>query len=108
MRTRPRFFPISEAEAGMVLGMPVRVASHGQVRFSLPAGHTLTEDNLSQLAAHHAEFIFIAEPDRRTDEEVAVDAAQAAHRVMVIFSVADLSDPTMAALFDQVLGYRSA
>jgi hypothetical protein len=108
MRTRPRYIPIIEAEAGMVLGTSVRVASHNQVRFSLPAGHTLTDDNLHQLNAHHAEFIFIAEPDRRPDEEVAVDAAQAAHRVMVIFSAADLSDPTMAALFDQVLGYRSA
>ena len=108
MRTRPRYLPIIEAAAGMVLGMPVRVARHGQVRFSLPAGHTLTEDNLRQLTAHRAEFIFIAEPDRRSDEEVAIDAARAAHRVMDIFAVADLSDPTMAALFDQVLGYRSA
>ena len=47
-------------------------------------------------------------PARRLDEEVAVDAAQAAHRVMDIFAAADLSDPVMAALFDQVLGYRSA
>ena len=108
MRTRSRFLPIIEAEAGMVLGMPVRVASHGQLRFSLPAGHTLTGDNLHQLSAHRAEVIFIAEPDKRTDEEVAVDAARAAHRVMDIFAAADLSDPVMAALFDQVLGYRSA
>ena len=36
------------------------------------------------------------------------DAARAAHRVMDIFAAADLSDPVMAALFDQVLGYRSA
>ena len=108
MRTRLRYLPIIEAAAGMVLGAPVRVASHGQLRFSLPAGHTLTEDNLHQLVAHRAEFIFIDEPDRRSDEEVAVDAARAAHRVMEIFSAADLSDPTMAALFDRVLSYRSA
>jgi hypothetical protein len=68
----------------------------------------LTEDNLRQLAAHHAEFIFIAEPDTRSDEEIAVDAAKAASRVMDIFAGADLADPTMAALFDQVLAYRSA
>ncbi len=108
MRTRPRYLPIIEAEAGMVLGTPVRVVSHGQLRFSLPAGHTLTEDNLHQLAAHRAEFIFVAEPDMRADEEIALDAAAAARRVMEIFAGADLSDPTMAALFDQVLSYRSA
>ena len=108
MRTRPRYLPFSEAEAGMVLGIQVRTAGRGPLRFSLPAGHTLTEDNLRQLAAHRAEFIFIAEPDRRSDQEVAVDAAGAAHRVMDIFASADLSDPVMAALFDQVVGYRSA
>jgi hypothetical protein len=107
MRTRPRYLPIIEAEAGMVLGAPVRVVNHGVVRLSLPGGHTLTEDNLHQLAAHHAEFIFVAEPDTRSDEAVAVDAAQAAHRVMEIFSGADLSNPTMAALFDQIVNYRS-
>ncbi len=108
MRTRPRYLPIIEAEARMVLGAPVRVVNHGVVRLSLPGGHVLTEDNLHQLAAHHAEFIFVAEPDTRSDQEVAVDAAQAAHRVMDIFKGADLSDPTMATLFDQVLSYRSA
>ncbi len=108
MRTRPRYLPLIEAEAGMVLGTPVHMARQGQLRYSLPAGHRLTEDNLCQLAAHRAEFIYVAEPDTRSDEEVATDAAQAAHRVLDIFSGADLADPTMAALFDQVLAYRSA
>jgi hypothetical protein len=108
MRTRPRYLPLIEAETGMVLGTPVHIARQGQHRYSLPAGHRLTEDNLRQLAAHHAEFIYIAEPDSRSDEEVAVDAANAAHRVLNIFSGADLADPTLAALFDQVLAYRSA
>ncbi|MBK8760308.1 MAG: hypothetical protein IPM03_07715 [Sulfuritalea sp.] len=108
MRTRPRYLPLIEAEPGMVLGTPVRVTRQGQHRYSLPAGHRLTGDNLRQLAAHHAEFIFVAEPDSRSDEEVAVDAANAAHRVLDIFSGADLADPTLAALFDQVLAYRSA
>ena len=108
MRTRPHYIPIIEAEAGMTLAAPVNVVSHGILRFSLPAGFTLTEDNLHQLRAHQAEFIFIAEPDPRSDEQVAVDAATAARRVMHIFSGADLTDPTMAALFDQVLAYRSA
>lgn len=108
MRTRPRYLPIIEAEAGMVLGTPVRIAYQSQLRFSLPAGHVLTSDNLRQLQARHAEFIFVAEPDPRSDEQVAVDAALAARRVMEIFSGADLGDPTMAALFDRVLTYRSA
>ena len=108
MRTRPRYLSIVEAKVGMVLGAPVRVAHHGQLRFSLPAGHILTSDNLHQLTTHHAEFIFIAEPDTRSDEQVAIDAAGAAHRVMEIFQAADLGDPTMAALFDQILTYRSA
>lgn len=108
MRTRPRYLPLIEAEAGMVLGTPVHMGRQGPHRYSLPAGHTLTEDNLRQLAIHHAEFIYIAEPDTRSDAEVAVDAARAAGRVMDIFSGADLEDPTLAALFDKVLAYRSA
>ena len=108
MRTRQRYLPLIEAEAGMVLGTPVHFGRQGQHRYSLPAGHTLTIDNLRQLAAHHAEFIYIAEPDTRSDIEVAEDAARAARRVMEIFNGADLADPTMAALFDQILGYRSA
>lgn len=108
MRFRTRYLPLAEATAGMILGTAVLNVGGGQRRFSLPAGHSLTTDNLHQLRAHRAEFIFIAEPDTRTDEEVAVDAAQAAGRTMQIFSGADLTDRTMAALFDQVLGYRSA
>lgn len=108
MRTRTHYIPIVEAEAGMTLGAPVKVVNHGMLRFSLPVGHVLTRDNLHQLTAHQAEFIFVAEPDDRTDEQVAVDAALAARRTMEIFAGADLTDPTLAALFDQVLSYRSA
>jgi hypothetical protein len=108
MRTRTRYLPLIEAEAGMVLGSPVHISQHGQLRYSLPAGHTLTSDNIHQLAAHRAEFLYIAEADTRSDEQVAIDAAHAAKRVMEIFTGADLGDPTMATLFDQVLAYRSA
>lgn len=107
-RTRPRYLPLIEAAAGMLLAAPVQIAEHGRLRYSLPAGHELTADNLHQLAAHRAEFIFIAEPDPRSPEQIAIDAAASARRVMEIFSGADLADPTVAALFDQVLGYRSA
>jgi hypothetical protein len=39
---------------------------------------------------------------------VAVDVAQAVGRVLSIFEGVDLTDPAMAAFFDQVLAYRSA
>lgn len=108
MRTRTRYLPCNEAEADMMLAAPVNVINHGRLRFSLPLGHVLTADNLNQLRAHRAEFIFIAEADDRPDEQVAIDSAEDARRVMEIFVGADLSDPNMAALFDQVLTYRSA
>lgn len=108
MRTRPHYIPLVEARPGMALGAPIVLSQHGIVRYSLPCGHVLTEDNLHQLKAHEAEFLFIAEPDDRSDEQVAVDAALAARRTMEIFSGADLTDPTLASLFDQVLAYRRA
>lgn len=92
----------------MVLGAPVIVVRGGILRFSLPTGHALTEDNLHQLMVHQAEFVFVVEPDTRSDEQVAEDTAAAARRTLEIFDGADLTEPTMAALFDQVLGYRSA
>lgn len=107
MRRRTHYLPLAEVEAGMVLAIPVQVVISGQLRFSLPATHTLTSDNLRQLAAHRAEFVFVDLPDERSDQEVAVDSALSARRTMEIFSGADLSDPAMAALFDQILTYRS-
>jgi hypothetical protein len=99
---------LAEAEPGMVLAGPTRINEHGFLTFSLPVGHVLTDASLRQLAAHGAECLFVTEQDPRSDEQVATDAARAAHRVMEIFSGADLSDPVMAALFDQVLAHRSA
>lgn len=107
MRRRTHYLPLAEVAAGMILATPVQAAVSGQLRFSLPASHTLTPDNLHQLAAYQVEFVFVDLPDDRSDQEVAVDAALAARRTMEIFSGADLSDPAMAALFDQILTYRS-
>jgi hypothetical protein len=107
-RTRPRYLPIIEAKEGMVLGSPLKVVNNGVLRLFLPAGTVLTSDTLHQLIVHRAEYCFIDEPDTRSDQEVALNAALMAHRVMHIFSGADLSDPNMAALFDRVLTYRSA
>lgn len=98
---------MEEALPGMVLGAPLTLSSNGIRRVSLPAAHTLTDDNLIQLARHGAEFMTIVEPDNRSDEQVAEDAAAAARRTLAIFKGADLSVPIMLALFDQVLGFRS-
>jgi hypothetical protein len=108
MRTRHHYIPIVEARTGMVLSASARVIVRGMLSLELPAGHALTEENLQQLNTHHAEFIFVDLSDSRSDQQVALDAALAARRVMQIFEGADLTDPNMAALFDQVLGYRSA
>lgn len=108
MRVRHRYMPIGAADVGMVLGAPVSVVERGILSLTLPVGHALTEENLQQLNARHAEFIFVDEPDTRTDEQVGEDAASAAGRVMHLFEGVDLTDPNMAALFDQVLLYRSA
>ena len=76
--------------------------------FSLPQDHVLTEDNIRQLQAHKVEYIFVRAADPRTDAQIAEDAALAAARVLRIFAGADLTEPCVAALFDQVLAYRSA
>jgi hypothetical protein len=74
----------------------------------LPPGSTLTAENIHQLQAHMVEFICISYEDTRTAEEIAAHSADAARQVMEIFGQADLSQPVMAALFNQVLMYRSA
>lgn len=107
MRTRPRYITVAEAEVGMELGAPATGANQGKLIF-MSTGHKLTVDSLFQLAAQRVEFIFVTEPDPRPDEQVAVDAAKAAQRVMEIFAGADLSDPIVATLFNQVIIYRSA
>ncbi len=106
-RLRKHYLPITEVEPGMVLGEAVFVTERKLLRYSLPAGHELTDDNLRQLFAHRAEFVCIAVPDLRSDEEVSLAAANSAQRVMTIFEGADLSRPAIAALFDRVLAYRS-
>lgn len=107
MRVRHHYIPVAEISAGMVLGETVNVVERGVLSMVLQTGHVLTEDNLSQLQAHHAEFICIDQPDDRSDEQIALDTARDAHRVLEIFNGCDLTDPTNLALFDQVLGYRS-
>ena len=108
MRTHLRYIPIDEVVPGMVLANHTNIVTGGVLRMSLPQGHALTQDNVHQLNSHHAEFLFIAEPDTRSDEQVALDTAAVAHRVMEKFEGADLSQLHLAGLFDQVLSYRNA
>lgn len=108
MRKRHHYIPIVDAREGMVLGARANAVRGGSLNFSLPVGHALTEENLHQLIAHQVEFIFVLQSDTRTDEQVAIDAAMAARRIIRIFEGADFSDPNTATLFDQVLAYRSA
>ena len=107
-KTRHRYISMVDAEPGMVLGAQLNVIRNGYFITSFSAGHQLTEDNLSQLRLNHAEFLFVTEPDTRSAEQIAVDTAAAAHRVMEIFDGADLTNPTIATLFNQVIIYRSA
>lgn len=108
MKTRSQYLSVADVQAGMVLATPANAVSGGAVSFSLPAGHALTDENLRQLQRHEVEFIFISTPDLRTDDQVAIDAATAARRIIGVFEGADFSDANMATLFDQVLAYRSA
>jgi hypothetical protein len=89
----------------MVLAESVK---DGFLRVLLPNGSALTAENLQQLQAHAVEFICVSYEDKRTAEEIAVHSAETARSVMNIFTSADLSNPVIAALFNQVLIYRSA
>jgi hypothetical protein len=105
MRTRKHYLPIAQATAGMVLAEPVQDAYQ---RTYLPAQLALTDEHLHQLEVWHAEFICIAVPDERTDEQVANDSTATTRRVLELFEQTDPHDPLMAALLNQILLYRSS
>lgn len=104
-RTRTRYVPLEDARAGMRLAQAVL---DGFDRSMLPAGVLLSEEQLHQLQAHQIEFICVESIESRPAEQIAVDAAAAARRVLEKFEHTDLTDPVTAALFNQVLIYRSA
>lgn len=107
MGTRSRFISVTEARAGMRLAEPIQLVSHGRLTLSLAQGHLLTPQCVDQLLAHGAECLLVTEEDLRTPEQRAHDVDAMTRRVQQVFASADLSDPTMAALFAQVLAYRS-
>jgi hypothetical protein len=104
MRFRQEYISSHLAAPGMVLGAPT---TGGAMAFSLPPGHALTEDNVLQLERHKLEFIVISVPDSRTEDQVAEDRAQTSDRLRTTFAGANLSDPYIASLFEQVLEFRS-
>lgn len=106
-RQRLRYLPFNEIQPGMVLGEAVTLSNRNIMRFSLPAGHELSEDNVRQLAIHCAEFVCVALPDTRSEKEIAYDAEMAAARVQRTFSGANLSQPALAALYQCMLAFRS-
>jgi thiamine monophosphate synthase len=104
MRTRTHYLPIEDASVGMLLAEAVR--DHFQMPL-LPAGSTLNAENLQQLLAHGVDFLCIAVADERSDEDIAAQTEEATRCVTGIFASADLAEPVMAALFNQILLYRS-
>lgn len=106
MNYRLRYLPLPEVTEDMVLGAPVALVEHGVIRFSLPAGHALTEANVRQLAVHRAEYVCIRDDDPRSDEEREREWAAAEQRLDHIFRKADLDDPALAGLYQAVLAYR--
>ncbi len=107
MKKRHHYLPIEQALPGMVISAPMQISQQGFLSMTLPAGLVLTQENINQLIAHRAEFVDVDLDDPGSDEQVADDAAHAAHRLLEIFEGADLSEPYMANFFDQVLIYRS-
>ncbi len=104
-RTRTRYVPIEDAHPGARLAQAVL---DGYGRSMLPVGVILSEEHLHQLQAHQIEFICVESIETRSPERIAVEAAAAARRVLEKFEHTDLTDPVAAALFNQVLIYRSA
>ncbi len=105
MRSRTLYLPIELANASMLLAEAVK---DGYGRSLLPKGIALSDENIQQLMAHGVEFVCISVAESRTPEQIAVDAAETARRVLSLFEHADFSDPVTAAFFNQILTYRSA
>jgi hypothetical protein len=105
MRSRTYYLPIEDTTEGMLLAEAVR---DRYLTPLLPSGTTLSAENIQQLRAHRVDFICVSCVDARSAEEIAEEAAASAHRALEIFGTADMSDPVIAALFNQIFIYRSA
>ncbi|MDR0528630.1 MAG: hypothetical protein LBG69_03340 [Zoogloeaceae bacterium] len=108
MPKRPRFLPLFSVSSGMALASPIMLSEHGRVVLNLPVEHTLTQANLAQLRAHHAQYVCVAEEDTRGQLAREQFETEQIHRLQAIFSGADMSDPDVRSFFDAVLSYRAA
>ncbi len=108
MAKRTRHLATHALRPGMVLAQPLTLVEHGFVTYDLPAAHVLTQENLHQLASHHALCVQIEQDDPRTDAQREADTQRQAGRLQMIFRHADLAAPESQALFQALLAHRSA
>ncbi len=106
-RMRATYLSIEEIASGMTLAKPLAVTEKRILRYMLPEGHVLTEDNVRQLASHHAEAVCVWLADDRTDEEIAANALQVEAKLRRLFAHSDLTQPIMAAFFDRIRTHLS-
>ncbi len=106
-RMRSTYLSIEEITPGMTLARPLAITEKRILRYMLLEGHQLTEDNIRQLASHHAEAVCVWLADERTDEEIAGSCAQTESKLREIFAHADLDQPIMAALFNRIRTHLS-
>lgn len=103
---RMTYLPVSKAKAGMRLAAPQVVTEHGVLRMNLPLGHVLTDINLEQLRAHHADVVCVYLPDLRTEAERALARVREETYLKHVFLLADQQQPLIKNLYQAVLRYR--
>lgn len=106
MEIRLRYLPIADVSEGMILGAPLVLSEHGISNFSLPAGHSLTETNLRQMAVRHAEFVCVQQNDERSDAEREAERKADELRLRHIFRASNFDNPVMSRLYEAVLAFR--
>jgi len=108
MSIRHRFLPLFMVAPDMVLARPLMLMERGRNVLNLPAEHVLTQSNLSQLRAHHAQYVCVQEEDYRGQMARECFEMDQIKRLQAIFYHADLGDPETRAFFEAALAYRTA
>ncbi|MDR0234168.1 MAG: hypothetical protein LBI31_05120 [Zoogloeaceae bacterium] len=106
MSIRHRFLPLSVVEPDMVLARPLMLTDRGRVILSFPADHVLTQNNLEQLRARHAQYVCVQEEDNRGQMARERFETDQIDRLQIIFRHADMGDPETRAFFEAILAYR--
>lgn len=91
----------------MVLARPLQITEGRMLVSNMPAGHVLTETDLAQLRARHAQYACVLETDWRSDLVRSRQNALQASRLEQIFRHADMNDPTTRMFHAAILGYRT-